>query len=478
MSITASIGEALAGGRAYDVCIIGSGAAGLTIANELGARGQSVLVLEAGGESYDEKSQAEYEGDFFGPLKFQFPIDVCRLRFFGGTTNHWGGFCRTLDDYDFRTKVNGIATAWPITRGDLDPFLGRAGEYLQIPAIAPDVPLDDNVKQVQVVYSPPVHYGSKFREPMQKSARVTVALNACAVDLRERDGDIVELEVRDPSNGRHYVRARRYVLAAGAIENSRLLLWSNRRNEGRVVKDATTLGRYFMEHPHFSIGEVIAAPELGLTFDAWNISWVAPTEQAIRRYGILNCGLRIQPKRYEDDTKKLIATLGCVAPDLGRWALRKVRKSLICGLQLRASWEQSPQAWNRVVLANRPDSFGTPRADVHWRLGDFERRSVRTSATLYGEYLVRKNLGRVRLDPWVLGEADFPNDDEKTGNHHMGGTRMSRNARDGVVDADCRVHGLRNLFVAGSSVFPSAGHANPTLTIVQLALRLADHLAA
>lgn len=476
MSIAESIGAVSAGARQYDVCIIGSGAAGITLAMELAGGGRSVLLLEAGPEYVDEKSQSEYEGDFFGPVKF--PLDVCRLRVFGGSTNHWGGFCRTLDDYDFRPKVDGVDTGWPIGRADLDPYLARAGEILEIPAIPPDQPLDDDLKRVRVVYSPPVHFSRKFRPALQSAADVTVALNATVVNFRERSGRIDEIEVRDASNGRHFVRARRFVLCGGGIENSRLLLWANRQNEGRVAREAQALGRYWMEHPHFTIGEVVAAPEFAPDFDAWRIAWFSPSEQAIRRHGILNCGLRVQPARY-DDTKKMIAALGCVAPELGRWALSKVRRNLVCGLMLRASWEQAPRPWNRVALSQRTDDFGMPRADLHWRLSEFDKHSVRTSATLLGEYLVRSNLGRVRLDPWVLAPGgDFPADDEIKGNHHMGGTRMSTDPGLGVVDTDLRVHGSANLYVCGSSVFPGAGHANPTLTIVQLACRLARHLKA
>ena len=130
-----------------------------------------------------------------------------------------------------------------------------------------------------------------------------------------------------------------------------------------------------------------------------------------------------------------------------------------------------------MVLSTDRDRLGVPRAELHWRLGDLERTSARNAALMLATECARRGVGRVRLDDWVLARGAFPADDEIKGNHHMGGTRMSRDARRGVVDANCRVHGCANLFVAGSSVFPSGGASNPTLTIVQLALRLADHLA-
>ncbi|MCM5571732.1 GMC family oxidoreductase [Burkholderiaceae bacterium FT117] len=462
------------GGRVFDVCLVGSGPAGITLANELGGRGLSVLLLEAGGGQYDESSQAMFEGEVVGPLKFS--LETSRLRYFGGSSNHWGGFCQPLDEVDFETKVPGLDTEWPIRRTDLDPYLARAAEIAELPAAQPETPFGADLRLTHMRYSPPVNFGIKFRPALERLPNVAVALDACVVDMQERGGEIVSLEVSQPDGNRHLVRARRFVLCAGGIENSRLLLWANHRNGGRIVRDARTLGRYWMEHPHFTIGEALLDDSAPFVYDRWSIAWAAPTAAAMRRLGMLNVGLRLT-RRNREATRQIIADLACLAPELGRWALAKFRRRLVCGVMLRASWEQAPQPWNRVVLSKDRDRHGVPRAELHWRLSDFDRRTVLSAATLFAEEVLRRNYGRVRLDPWVLGNGTFPADDEVKGNHHMGGTRMSRDPAHGVVDADCRVHGLSNLYVAGSSVFPSAGASNPTFTILQLALRLADHLA-
>lgn len=466
--------QAQIGRRVFDVCIIGTGPAGITLATELAARGRSVVLLEAGGASYDEQSQAMYAAEVVGPLKF--PLDVGRLRYLGGTSNHWGGFCRALDDIDFETKVPGVDTAWPIRAADLAPYLPRAERILELGPQAPDRPFGEYLRTTAMRYSPPVNFSLKYRPELERSERIVTVLNACVVNLRERGGRIESIDVRDPANGRHTVRAHRYVLCAGGVENSRLLLWSNAQNDGRVVRDARALGRYWIEHPHFTIGEAVLVDGAPFDYDRWNIAWVNPTGDTLRRRGLLNAGLRITRKSRES-SRQLIADLSCIAPELGQWAMARLKRRLFCGAMMRASWEQAPQPWNRVVLSADRDRHGVPRAELHWRLSDFDRRTVLGSATLLAEEVVRRNLGRVKLDPWVLGRGSFPADDEIKGNHHMGGTRMSRDPARGVVDADCRVHGLENLWVGGSSVFPSGGAANPTLTIVQLALRLADHLA-
>lgn len=467
--------QAALGSRTWDVCIIGSGPAGTTLASELAARGRSVLMLEAGGTQFDEASQKEYEGEVVGPLKF--PLEVGRLRYLGGTSNHWGGFCQALDAIDFEPKVPGVDTEWPIRRGDLDPFLARAESILELGPAKEDAPFGEHLRLTSMRYSPPVNFARKYRPALEASRDATVVLNACVVDLRERAGTIESVDVRDPAGVSHPVRARRFVLCAGGIENSRLLLWANYKNSGRVVRDPRTLGRYWIEHPHFTIGEALLEENAPFEYDRWNIAWASPTARTLRERGLLNAGLRLTRKSRES-SRQLVADLACVAPELGAWAMAKLKRRLFCGAMMRASWEQAPQPWNRVVLSRDLDRHGVPRAELHWRLSDLDRRTVLGSATLFAEEIATRKLGRVRLDPWVFGRGGFPSDDEVKGNHHMGGTRMHRDPARGVVDADCRVHGIANLYVGGSSVFPSGGAANPTLTIVQLALRLSDRLAA
>lgn len=470
-----SLTELARADRLFDVCLVGSGPAGITLATELDRRGLSVLLLEAGSAQFDADSQAMLQAEVVGPLRFD--ATICRARCFGGSSTLWGGFCRPLDAADFHNKVEGIDTAWPITRDDLDPFLARAEAILDLPPATPDEPWGNQLMRTSMRYSPPVNFAVKYRPFLARSAHTVVALDACVVDLQERGGAIAALQVCGPDGTRHRLRARRIVLCAGGIENSRLLLWANARHGGRVVSEPRTLGRYWFEHPHFTLGEAWLQTASDFQFDRWSIAWAAPSESAMREQGLLNVGLRLT-RQPREASRELAVRMACVAPELARTALSRMGRRLSCGVLLRASWEQAPQPWNRVVLSTTADRYGVPRAELHWRLGEPERHSARGAALLLAAELARRNGGRVRLDPWVLGRGGFPADDEIKGNHHMGGTRMSRHPHDGVVDPNGRVHGCANLYVAGSSVFPSGGAANPTLTIVQLALRLADHLAA
>jgi choline dehydrogenase-like flavoprotein len=225
-----------------------------------------------------------------------------------------------------------------------------------------------------------------------------------------------------------------------------------------------------MEHPHYTIGYGFVpkypGQHLFLSFE--------PAE--LRRRGLLNCGLRIHQTAHEG-WLDMLTDLACVAPETAQKAFRKLQIEATCETMLRAAWEMLPRAVNRVELnAAARDDLGIPRVTLHYQISDADHANMRELVLGYGAHLAKNGLGRLKLEPWTLGEAEFPKDDEIAGYHHMGGTRMSDRPETGIVDKNLKVFGLSNLFMAGSSVFPTASHVNPTLTIVQLSLRLADHL--
>lgn len=459
-------------GGAFDCCVVGTGPAGATLAAQLARGGRTVVLLEGGAREYTESSQALYRGKTYGDPYYD--LNVGRLRYFGGTSNHWAGWCRPLDEIDFAKKDYLPIAHWPISKGDLDPYLDATNEILGIERLPDDVPVaDGGVKQVDFVFSS-VNFSDKYYAEFVAAESVALALEANVLRL-ETDGTMITgVVVADNAGTEKTVRARDYVLAAGGIENSRILLWSNEVANGQVVRQPATLGRYWMEHPNFTIGDGIL--DRRVVADGEEIAIYAPTTETMLREEVLNCGLRFQPVAYTGG-KKLVSDIACVAPGLAVRLFELLNRDLVCGARLRAAWEQEPRAENHVALSNEVDRFGIPRPALYWEKTALDVKTVRSTALRLGEYFARADLGRLRLDDWVLGEGDFPSPDEYGGHHHMGGTRMADSPEFGIVDRDCRVFGQENLFVAGSSVYPTGGHANPTFTIIQLALRLADHLA-
>ena len=166
----------------------------------------------------------------------------------------------------------------------------------------------------------------------------------------------------------------------------------------------------------------------------------------------------------------------CIAPRLGISLASLFDKNLVCGARLFAAWEQEPNIANAVKLTREISPLGIPSIELNWKKTEFDRKTIKQSVNLFNQWLLDKELGRLQLFNWMIKNEDYPDYDELAGYHHMGGTRMSNSSEFGVVDSNCKVYGSKNLYIAGSSIFTTGGHNNPTLPIVQFTLRLADHL--
>jgi choline dehydrogenase-like flavoprotein len=457
------------------VCIIGSGPAGTTIARKLGKAGVPVVIIEAGGEEWTEESQNFYKGTEIGDPYFD--LDVTRLRYMGGCSNHWAGWCRVLDAHDFTPKSWVPDTGWPIARADIEPYFDEVREILELAQFRPDVPISDQIRWVQLIKSPAVNFAQKYRDELDQSKTIAVVLNTTVRELAGDGKRITGAHLVSEGRDAGILTAEVYVPCTGGLENSRLLLWSNERSNGGVVPNAAALGRYWMEHPHFEGGNVILSSLDEFETDAVAEAFFSPSSEAMEQRGILNFGIRLIEMPYPG-VKRLVADLACTAPDTAEWVSYQLGLNLRCAAQLYVQWEQAPLASNHIALSKTEfDPNGVPRIERNWKKSEQERRTVRDGLRRYGATMAAKNLGRVRIADWLLNGEDYPTDQELAGHHHMGGTRMSSDPSKGVVNSDCRVHGMENLYVGGSSVFATSGQANPTTTITSLACRLGDHLS-
>ncbi|MGD9867331.1 MAG: GMC oxidoreductase [Hyphomicrobiales bacterium] len=460
------------------VCVVGAGPAGITLARRLAASGTDVVLCEAGGLEVSPQSQKVYDGRTVGDPYFD--LSMARLRYLGGSTGHWNGWCRPLDAHDFAPKAASPAmTAWPIGARDLEPFAAEARDILEIDGFRPDEPFGaSGLNRISLRIAGPVRFGDKYRGELAAARNLRLLLHANLTGARMRGREVAALAFTDFEGRTRSVAARHFVVACGGIENSRLLLWLNAKGD-LPLPHPGLVGRYWMEHHEATIGMVVVTDWDAFRFDEHAIDYFAPAPAMLERRRILNAHLYLKTTHYSDETKYLLAELLCVAPTLGKWAMDQFGKRLACVGHLKASGEQEPLHGNRVALGEERDRFGMPRTVLHWRACALDARSIRETGLAFAAHCARADIARVRLEPWMQDDgAMLPNEGDAAGFHHMGGTRMGEGASTGVVDRNCKVFGLPNLWVAGSSLFPSGGYANPTYTIVKLALRLGDHLSA
>lgn len=457
------------------VVVIGSGPAGITVARKLAAAGIPVAIFEAGASDYTDESQDFYKGKTAGDPYFD--LDVTRLRYLGGSSNHWAGWCRVLDAIDFEPKSWAPDTGWPIRRADIEPFLPEVHDILDLVPFRDDVAVSDDIRWVQLIKSPAVRFGEKFRPEIEASQAIALVLGTYVTELTGDGDKVTGARIHSAGRDQGVATADYYIPCTGGLENSRLLLWSNARSNGGVVPRAAALGRYWMEHPHFEGGNVVVGDPNRFETDAVSEAFFSPTLAAMEEHRILNFGIRLVEMPYSG-MKWLTAELACVAPGSAEWVAGAVGANLRCAAQLHMAWEQEPRADNHVALSADRDALGIPRIELHWKKSEQERRTLIEGMRLFGRTFAERDIGRVRIADWVLNGEDYPTDQETAGHHHMGGTRMGTDPARSVVDRDQKVHGMANLYVGGSSVFATSGQCNPTTTITALSARLGAHLAA
>lgn len=510
-----------------DVAIVGSGAAGQAAARRLLALGHSVVLLESGGFDHDEASADLNRGSIVG--QEYHPLEHSRLRFFGGTTAIWGGRIAEFDAIDFERRDWVAGSGWPIGPDDFRTYLGEAREILGVGGVdtarlaRPQLlqRLSNEELAVRWWSFDPVfdRFTIDRARDLEEAPRCTLMIHATVREVMVADdkGSIERLDVRTPSGRKIDVRARHYVLAAGGIENPRILLASNSVVHQGVGNAYDLVGRYFMEHPHARGGRIVGNAEWRWlsAFAKRRVNGIeispsiTPAESLQRREGLLNSALtvavrqpaggsyslakraylhvkhRTAPTRTGRSmwkaTKQLVRGYTGLTGPLHPWMMKRLN-GLDLALVIRA--EQAPNPESRVLLTGEKDALGMPRAALDWKLLAIDVDSVVGLVAALDRESQRLGLGKVERASWLGDPNKHWVSDELVsahpigGFHHMGTTRMSADPRRGVTDGWGRVHGLPNLHIAGSSLFPTGGWANPTLTILALTLRTADRISA
>jgi choline dehydrogenase-like flavoprotein len=475
----------------YDVCVCGTGPAGIPIARKLAERKKKVLLLEAGGLSYSDKSQDYYKGRNVGRLYW---LETLRLRYLGGTSNHWAGLCALLDPITFEPRDYLGLPGWPISREQMLSGLNEAKDILDIAGedLAPSKqtgfmsPLFDRYGSAN---SPPTRFFEKYGADIRQSRQIDAFYNAnvTGIDLSDNLAEVKSLRVQNYNGQSSDVSAAQYVLALGGIENVRILLNANRQVPAGIGNHSGLVGRCFMESLDVPIGRFLPTdPEF------WKLGsppigsiMLVPTELLMRQNDIGNGVLEFTPNVSASIAligfgrlrvlKEFIHQTGCYWPALTKLARQIVDFNCPGDGLIWSIIEQEPNPDSRVSLIDEVDSFGLRRVQLNWQLTDDDLKTIRVLSIESAKEMARLNRARVQLAPFILDtNLEIP---VSGFGHHMGTTRMSADPRYGVVDENCRVHGIRNLYLAGSSVFSRCGGKNPTLSIVLLALRLGEFLS-
>lgn len=465
----------------FDVCVCGSGPAGMTVAREAASRGLRVLLLEAGGFDPSAASQEIYQGRSVGSLEY-FGVEACRLRMFGGTSGHWAGRCAVLDPIDFEERDiwDGLP-GWPIRHSEAYARLDDARAILDIAdqSLAPR--REPRWKSARLspagfARSAPTRFGEKFRAELNLSHQATVCLNANVVslDLSDDKRAVTAVEVADWRERRFKIDARRIVIAFGSLENARFLLNMGALKGAPIGDQGGFVGRCFMEHFDIVLGRFMAEHSTIWRREEPLSVMLTPAQARSRGLGsaVVSLTPNGEPRHFGRlaPLRGLINNIECAvsSPD-ARGAICRgdgIATDII---------EQTPNRDNRVALdESAKDRFGHFRINVDWRLSAQDVKTISGLAEEVGKAIAEQNHGRFKIADDIIAGAPVPG----FHCHQMGTTRMSVDPKFGVVDSNSRVHGMRNLYMAGSSVFPTGGGANPTTTVVALALRLGEHLAA
>ena len=451
----------------FPVIIFGSGPAGITAALKLENKKISSIIIEAGKEEYNQDSQDFYKGKIIGDHLAE--LSSSRLRQLGGTSGHWGGWCKPMESYNLDN--------WPIKKEDLDKYNNQTCSILDIKNKFNKSKLNDYFNQIEFQYSK-VRFAEKYKKYIKRSKKIHLILN-CQLSHFEGDDKKIENAICISNNSIKKIKSKYFILACGGIENSRILLWTREKNK-KLISKSLPIGEYWMNHPWIISGiGVINKKKLKDRLENNFLNYEGPlhfaaSNKLFKDKKILSAAIYMNAKEDTKFYKEIIKDILCVAPEYGKKIAHTVfKKDLKCG-NIFMNLEEPPNKNNKITLNNKEkDKFDIPRVNLFYKKSKESLLTAKKFLEEFANLCRNQNLGRVAIKENIYNLDNFEN---MGGYHHLGGTRIGTNKLNSVVDKNLKVHDINNLFISGSSNFLTGGYTHPTYTIVQLSLRLADKM--
>ena len=516
-----------------DVCIIGAGPAGITLAHKLSENDNiKISIIESGDLSFNSKIQKLNLGECleFGNYPHKdYSVSHARIRQFGGTSNVWAGWSGPLEknDFDERSWIEG--SGWPIEYKDLEPFYKESQDILNLSKFIydktvydyyPDAYSKSYLKEFKNIFwqfsDPPVKFNHKYFRYFKNKKNIKLFLKNTVTDLKKVDNKITEVVcVKD--SVKLIFKSKIFILACGAIENAAILLNFQEKNMTEKFEN-TNIGKYFMEHPHCTIGYGYTRNNNFLACYSKNeikeldnikfLSGVVISNEIQKENKITNCVSVFLPNNFLEIQSAVILRYNLALKafnfnffNLSIQLLNDIKKiylstfEILKNITLRrkkfyivARIEQVPNKNSRVYLSKIKNEYGNFLPILDWQMKTQDLKALLINFNEIKLNLEKKDIANIypfefiekmqnqKFD-MIEGKWDKQLKKEVFGvGHHMGTTRMGKNKNKSVVDVNLKVHEIENLYCAGSSVFPTCGYINPTLTIVALSLRLADYI--